>query len=246
MMQKKIQKFTLTELVIVVAVTAILAGMCIPVLNRTQDAVKTAACANNLKQIGIALASYAKNNDGYLPLFAQKDWKPPFLFQLLASENETGSLDSWRNYGKYKADGDYTGNDNKLFRCPSIAESPYGLTARQQYSDYAINQTHPKFKKDYPNDSGVFSTNMQKKLSFVRLPGQTLALIDGAAVKAHKSCNFVTCPICVKNSNTVFDPRHNDGSNILYFDGHVEWLSSGSIRENQILWGHDEAVAFVK
>jgi len=47
----------------VVAIIAILAAMLLPALNRARDAAKAAGCVQNMKQIGLAWAMYASDNE---------------------------------------------------------------------------------------------------------------------------------------------------------------------------------------
>jgi prepilin-type processing-associated H-X9-DG protein len=61
----------LIELLVVMAIIAILAGLLLPVLTRAKEAGRTAVCGNNLRQIGIASSLYSMDNKGALPDFLQ-------------------------------------------------------------------------------------------------------------------------------------------------------------------------------
>src|SRR3954463_10193494 len=59
--------FTLIELLIVIAIIAILAALLLPVLGRARESGRSAACLSNLHQIGIALQLYVQDNENILP-----------------------------------------------------------------------------------------------------------------------------------------------------------------------------------
>ena len=63
------QKFTLIELLIVIAIIAILAAMLLPALNAAREKARFISCSNQLRQMGNWWQNYADQNSDYiLPL----------------------------------------------------------------------------------------------------------------------------------------------------------------------------------
>ena len=65
----KRKSFTLIELLIVVAIIAILAGMLLPALNSAREKARSIACTANFKQCGLYFAQYADMFDSTMILY---------------------------------------------------------------------------------------------------------------------------------------------------------------------------------
>ena len=79
--------FTLTELLIVMAVIATLATIAYPVLLGVQEKAKVTKDMNNLRQIGIATQLYLNDNDGAFPGSATVAWMGQLHPKYLAAWN---------------------------------------------------------------------------------------------------------------------------------------------------------------
>jgi prepilin-type N-terminal cleavage/methylation domain-containing protein/prepilin-type processing-associated H-X9-DG protein len=60
--------FTLTELMVVTSVTALMIGILLPVLGRVRQEGKSVLCLSNLRQMAIAAEAYCNSNDSYYPI----------------------------------------------------------------------------------------------------------------------------------------------------------------------------------
>jgi len=70
--------FTLVELIIVVAMIGVLAGLLAPGLAKALEIADQTTCASNLRQLGVAMSVYLKDNDGlFFPIREPNDPETP-------------------------------------------------------------------------------------------------------------------------------------------------------------------------
>jgi prepilin-type N-terminal cleavage/methylation domain-containing protein/prepilin-type processing-associated H-X9-DG protein len=116
--------FTLIELLVVIAIIAILIGLLLPAVQKVRDAAARIKCANNLKQIGVAMFNFESSNHYFPSSFrpagatVRYSWTPsllPYLEQENLVQNYNFSL-NWDDTGGNLA---ITSQEVKVFQCPS-------------------------------------------------------------------------------------------------------------------------------
>lgn len=111
--------FTLVELMVVMAVLAIMLGLLFPQLSRVNDRAKRVQCSSNLKEMVIAFGQVAKDTEFYPD---REKW-----LQISAGKNiQTGQL--YRYLG-----------EKKVYACPSDTELKDAGTAGGRLASYSYN-----------------------------------------------------------------------------------------------------------
>ncbi|HEY3280737.1 MAG TPA: DUF1559 domain-containing protein [Armatimonadota bacterium] len=217
--------FTLIELLVVVAIIAVLAALLLPILARARENARSTHCASNLRQIGVAFQTYEDEWEGiyYGPAFAGTSSNfltplEPYLTTravLRCPSDPTGlTLEGWK---EYFGCGD---DESRLSDCR------YAPRQADQLSSYRLpDDLENVFGKD-PADGVVTTRGIRDRsstLSFVETPW--------VAVHGYNPHTLYFGPLA--------RPRlilHGGGSNFLFFDGHVKWMTLSQTYVPRYLW----------
>ena len=119
-------KFTLIEVLVVVAIIGILASLLLPSLSKARAKARLAVCTNQEKQIGYAFALYQDDNEGYYPIGPNTD-SPVAWTDLLGLYDGRKLSQDDMDAPRFTSD-DGRNIDHSLYACPSNIQKPPAAT----------------------------------------------------------------------------------------------------------------------
>jgi len=203
--------FTLVELLVVIAVLALLAGILLPVLARVRESARKTSCASNLRQIGVGLQLYVDDHDSSYPV--------PLLEPPPESEEEEEEEGEWDPGASdwEEAVQPYLRCEEPVFRCPSDP-SPvefFGMSYTFNASFIGLNAstlTHPTETIQVAERRNTLANQEQPAL-FLWWRWQGGRWPPAPAPD----------PAPAATRDLALD-RHGDRLNLLFTDGHVRAL----------------------
>lgn len=242
--------FTLIELLVVVAIIAVLAAILLPALKNAKDKAKETKCANNLRQIGIAATAYAAdNNDGTF------DW----VIDSTLAVGVSRVYYPCSGYGTEWLDKafQYVGRNCEVMECPSqeTLRGTCGTPSPCSGRKYAPGYSMSTYTMHYcgPYDAFIWGPNL--RLGQVKDPATKIWFADGSyrspyQVESWAALIAKTEAYIGPATNGLFpiSKRHRSGSNLLFFDGHVEFRSYDEVypKGDILPWADPVANALIK
>ena len=228
--------FTLLELLVVIAVIAVLTALLLTSVRRAKATAQSAACKSNLRQLGLSLQMFLSDNH-YYPV-------NPFQTKPLSLPN---SERLW--LGKLVREGLGISNPSTSFqregvwRCPTARWSDTMLKGNDlaQFTDYGYNDD--KFSGKLPSDTaskfgleGHYVPGADPALisfspvleSEVVIPSDMMAIGDcfeGNALLMRRPMDFL------EQCGNVLS-RHGGKANVVFCDDHVESTKLKSLFED--------------
>ena len=144
------KKFTLIELMVVIAIMGILMSILMPSLSQSRQKVRQSVCLSNLKQIGLSIYIYSSEDDNILP--------GP-VYSLAKGEYKSGdqTLNSLlAPFASFPSPTNISYDElhvNKLFLCPSFTSSVANSTAKEtiQFATFGRDADTNKRYFGYPS-----------------------------------------------------------------------------------------------
>ncbi len=227
--------FTLIELLVVIAIIAILAAILFPVFASAREKARQTTCASNEKQLGLALLQYVQDYDELTPWWnhsvgnyyggwAGKIYSYVKLTAVYACPDDLTAPTTANPYVVSYAANDYALSNNMSTKTIAKFNAPTVTVAIFEVTGCAINDLTSPNEIDSWSGNGGNGGNTGKTDSGLRsnISAGQGGYSTGAMGNPTRSAGG-------KIDVAFPNGRHTNGSNFIFWDGHVKWTKPGYI-----------------
>ena len=230
MRKERKNRFSLIELLIVIAVIAILVGLLLPSLKRARDKARSIACMNNQKQNFLAWTMYADSYDG----FAVKCYGNDFIFP------EEPDWSSGRYWGDVLLYLGFVQSGRQLL-CPALPISTYAsqLIVKARPGKYTWENYSMQFSSGMNVKFGSDLTSASFRLAQIKHPSRKILFGDsrnGASTGQSMIARIIPDSGYRENFAVCFS-WHPRTANIIFSDGHGSAEQARSANESIAIAG---------
>ena len=238
MVEMRRDGFTLVELLVVIAVIALLMGILLPALQRARGQAHRIICMSTLRNFSMAHKQYLAETEKYLPHTNYEPYYTPWYNNdcfrtALGLRTATDEEKTRRPPGELQ---EWPSNIPRKFICRSAT---YALTHAEN-GLYPVDRSYGvNIDGDYDARQGGIS-KLSDKESWVKQPSTKLFMADAldwwiSYYQLDKYYIYGETWVGFKTYGmTAF--RHNDGLNVMYWDGHCGRLRTEEVMDNPALW----------
>ncbi len=239
--------FTLIELLVVIAIIAILAAILFPVFAQAREKARAISCISNEKQIGTATMMYVQDYDETLPMYIA------FTGGRITNPIDSTDIGPWPMW--QAALYPYTKSWD-IYNCPSDAYKKTTSRDRYYYLSYGYNNgylstfgTDANGRQQWPGRNIASIVRPAQIVAFADGGGKdpaTTRYYGGSIVEAPDAYPSTETWYYTGSGSVgwgsdggslcndkwgitgCFAPRHNEGGNLVFCDGHAKFLKTNA------------------